>query len=220
MESPVSIISMAGAHAHQPRVVLVVRRRHGAHGRIADLGVLGDVDQVAGDREFGAAGQAPAVHLGDHRLGQVPDAETALDHVPGPLPLAARRLVGRRADPGQVVAGGEAGSGAAQDHHPHLGVAVAGLERREDLAAQGVGQGVALGRPVEGEAAHVRRGIVGEQDAVRRPFGPPGGLASILGRGARRSSMTQRQRPNRPACPDPARPGGPSRGGRPGRGRS
>ena len=50
---------------------LVVGRAHEARGRVADLGVLGDVDQIAARRQLTAAGQAIAVHLGDDGLGEV-----------------------------------------------------------------------------------------------------------------------------------------------------
>ena len=43
------------AEAEQHGVVLPVRRAHHAHDRIADLGVVGDVDEVAGRRELGRA---------------------------------------------------------------------------------------------------------------------------------------------------------------------
>ena len=61
------------------------------HRRIADLGVLGDVDEVAAGGELAAAGEAVAVHLRDHRLGQVPDAHPALGDVAGPLARRRRR---------------------------------------------------------------------------------------------------------------------------------
>ena len=82
-----------------------------AHRRVAHLGVLGHVDEVAAGGQLAAAGQAVAVHLGDDRLGQVPDAHPALGHVAGPLAVAARRVVRHLlalVAAAQVVAGREA----------------------------------------------------------------------------------------------------------------
>ena len=73
---------------------LVIGRAHHPHWRIADLGIFGDIDQVTGGRQFRASGQAPTMHLGNDRLGQVPDAKTALDHMPSPLAGPARRGIG------------------------------------------------------------------------------------------------------------------------------
>jgi len=41
---------------------------------------------------------------------------------------------------------------------------VRSFEGGEDLTPQGVGQGIALGGPVEGQAPDMGRGIIGEQD--------------------------------------------------------
>ena len=70
------------AHADQPWMILHVRRAHQPHRRITDLGIVGDVDDIAGGREFGPAGKAIAVHLRDHRFCQIPDREPAFDDVP------------------------------------------------------------------------------------------------------------------------------------------
>ena len=58
--------------------------------------------------------------LGDHRLGQVPDAETALDHMARPLALAARGVVGQRAHTCQIIARRKARPGPAQDDHLNM----------------------------------------------------------------------------------------------------
>ena len=78
-----------GPHADEPGVEVHVGHAE-AHRRVAHLGVLGHVDEVAAGGELAAAGQAVAVHLGDHRLGQVPDAHPRLGDVAGPVALAAR----------------------------------------------------------------------------------------------------------------------------------
>ena len=106
------------------------------------------------------------MNLGDHRLGEVPDAEAAFHHVPRPLALAAGGVKRQFAHARQIVARGKTRPGAAQDNDPHGRVGVGRLEGGEDLTAQGVGKGVALGRPVEGKAAHQRRRIVGKEDRL------------------------------------------------------
>ena len=74
-------------HPEEPGVELHVGHAE-AHRRVAHLGVLGHVDEVATGGQLAAAGQAVAVHLGDHRLGQVPDPHPRLGDVAGPVPLA------------------------------------------------------------------------------------------------------------------------------------
>ena len=98
------------AHAEEPRVEVHVGHAE-AHRGIAHLRVLGDVDEVAAGGELAAAGEAVAVHLGDHRLGQVPDAHPALGDVAGPVAVAARRVDGQvvaLVAAAEVVARGEA----------------------------------------------------------------------------------------------------------------
>ena len=62
------------------------------HGRITHLRVFGHVHEVAAGRELAPAREAVAVHLRDHRLGEVPDAHPAGDH-----------LAREGADPGSVI---------------------------------------------------------------------------------------------------------------------
>ena len=156
--------------AEQPRVPRHVGRAHQAHGRVADLRVLGDVDEVAGRGQLGAAGQAVAVHLGDERRGHVHHLEPALEDVAGPAPVGRGRRPRERfgAVLGQVVAGREAGTGAPDDDHPHLGVGVAGPQLLEQLGPQRVGERVALGGPVEGQAADGRCRVIGQHEARPR----------------------------------------------------
>ena len=164
IESPVSIISMRGAHAEEPRVELHVGRAE-AHRGVADLGVLGDVDEVAAGGELAAAGEAVAVHLRDDRLGQIPDAHPAVGDVTRPLALApggvVRQLVALVAA-AEVVARGEARAGAADDRDAHVVVGVGGPQLLEELAPQRMVQRVALLGPVERDAADLRRGFVDE----------------------------------------------------------
>ena len=129
------------SHAAQPGMKLIVGRAHRAHRRIADLGVFSHVDQVAGGRQFGPSGEAPAVHLRNHGLGQVPNAKRAFDHVPRPMTWARsggkrRRQAARFAR--QVVTGRKAGPGPANDHDPHLGVRVRRLQLPKNLTAKRV----------------------------------------------------------------------------------
>ena len=141
IESPVTIISMAARMPEEPGVEVHVGHAE-AHRRVAHLGVLGDVDEVAAGGQLAAAGQAVAVHLGDHRLGQVPDAHPRLGDVAGPLALAGRgevRQVEALVAAAQVVAGREAGAGAADDRDPDVVVVVGLLQRGDQLARAACG---------------------------------------------------------------------------------
>ena len=76
------------------------RRAPDARGRVADLGVVGDHQQVAAQREVGPAGDAEAVDLADHRRRALEQrherADVARHHrvVDHRVPRAARVVVG------------------------------------------------------------------------------------------------------------------------------
>ena len=155
-------------HPEEPGVELHVGHAE-AHRGVAHLGVLGHVDEVATGGQLAAAGQAVAVHLRDHRLGQVPDPHPRLGDVAGPVPLPGCgevRHLEALVPAAQVVAGREAGAGASHDRHPHLVVEVVGLERVDEVAAQRVVERVALLGAVEGDAPDVRRGVVDDDEGV------------------------------------------------------
>src|SRR5262249_39693357 len=107
-----------------------------AHGGVADLRVLGDVDEVAARRELAPAGEAVAVHLRDHGLREVPDPHPAGGHVARPVAVAAGGVDGRlqaRVAARELVARREALAGAAHDLHAHVRIAVALLEGVQQL---------------------------------------------------------------------------------------
>src|SRR3546814_8298786 len=81
-------------HPHQPREDLIVRRAHHPHWRVADLGVLGDIDQVTGGCELRAARKAVAMHLRNDRRGEIPDAKAAFDDMARPKSDATRSMIG------------------------------------------------------------------------------------------------------------------------------
>src|SRR5947208_2394078 len=99
---------------------LHVRRAHQPYWRIADLRIVGDIDEIAGGSQFASSRQAITVHLRDNRFRQIPDAERAFDHVSSPLPGAARRVVRLAFGivAAQVVASRETYPCTAQDTHP------------------------------------------------------------------------------------------------------
>ena len=117
-------------------MVLPVGRAHDPHHGVADLRIVGDVDEVAGRSQLGRPGDRVPVDLGDDRLGEVPDAEPGVVGLAGPLPIAGRRVEGRvlhQRRAAEVVPGREARSGAPDDGDPHVGVDVVGPERVEQL---------------------------------------------------------------------------------------
>ena len=64
-----------------------------ADGRVTHLRVVGHVDEVAAGGELAAAGETEAVHLGDHRLAELPDAHPSLGDVTRPMAVPSRRIV-------------------------------------------------------------------------------------------------------------------------------
>ena len=111
--------------SHQPGLPLHVRRRHQPHGRVSDLRVLGDVHEVAGRGEFGAAGETPAVHLTDDRRGHVPHLQPVVDDVAAPPPVglgdATLDVVVGCAE---VVTGAERRAVPTDDDHRNVAVVV------------------------------------------------------------------------------------------------
>src|SRR3546814_7764030 len=78
---------------------LVVRRAHEADRRIADLGVIRDIDQVACRGEFASTGEAIAVNLRSERLGEIPHPETAFHDMAAPITDAGSGVVRNRPVP-------------------------------------------------------------------------------------------------------------------------
>ena len=80
------------AHAEEPGMEVHVGHTE-AHRGISHLRVLGHVDEIATRRELARAREAVAVHLGDHGLGEIPDAHPAFGDVARPRAFTARRVV-------------------------------------------------------------------------------------------------------------------------------
>ena len=152
-----------------------VHGAHGADGRVADLAVFGDDPQIAGGGEFGSAGEAVAVDLGDHGLGQLPDDEVAHHGVAGPVVVlgvggAGVGQAGPLVDVGavrggglEVVAGGEGAPRALDHDDADFSVGLGALERVEHLAAQLVGERVELLGAVEGDGGDAVVGLVEDE---------------------------------------------------------
>ena len=160
IESPVSMASIArrspSSHGCQAMSGELIE----PHRRVADLGVLGDVDQVARGGQLRPAGQAVAVHLGDQRGRHVHHLEPALQHVAGPAAVAPAVIGHGGSSAGscaEVVAGREARTAAPDDDHPDVRVGVGIAKGGEQLAPQRVPEGVALRRAVQRQAADRRR---------------------------------------------------------------
>ena len=179
------------AHAGEPGMELGVGRAHEAHRRIADLRVLRHVDEVAGGGQLAAAGQAIPVHLGDHRLGEVPDLEPPVHHVARPVPVAPRGGIGPPLGEigAEIIARGEADAGAPHDGHAHRLVPVGAAERVEELAAKLVAERIALLGAVERHPAHARSRGVDHDEAVRGAGHR--GQAGSAGSAARKSPSTR-----------------------------
>ena len=165
-------------------------------------------------------GEAVAVHLRDHGLGEIPDAHPALGDVTRPRALAARRVVRHLlafVAAAEVVARRERRAGAADDRDRHRRVLVVGAQRVEDRPAQRMHEAVALLGPIHRDAAHTRRRLVYQDHVVGHWMTPsliPLGYfftrcacsRSSCGRAARR-----RRRLRRAARGCPTRRSGPRR---------
>ncbi len=168
------------------------RRRHAPDPgrRVADLALVLGHDQVRAQRHVGAAGDAVAVHLADHRLVGVEQAHEAAhvaahhlevgDRVPGAVGVVVARLdhriqwrALRRSGVGdplhlplrgghQVIAAAEAGAVPGQRDHVHLGVEVGALDAGRQLSRHLQGDPVAALGTVQGDPGDPAVGLVGE----------------------------------------------------------
>src|SRR5208282_6871210 len=149
-------------HAHQPRMVGAVRRRHRAHGRVADLRILGDVDEIARGREFSSSREAVSVDLRDDWRRHVPHLKPSVDQMARPNSLAWRnvarkRLAGRLR---KVIAGAETFAVAANDNRADARIDIGLTQGIEEFGAQTIGKRVALVGTVERDAPNTRLRIV------------------------------------------------------------
>src|SRR5215472_15304221 len=163
------------AHANEPGMEVVVGHAE-ADGWISHLRIVGDIDQIATRGELAPASKAVAVHLGDHRLGELPDTHPALRYVPRPMPFAGRRepreFLSRVSAP-QVVSRREGATRTPEHHDAYLGILIRLLQRRDDLAAESVVQGIALLGAIERDPSNLRGRLVQQYECVghwRRPF--------------------------------------------------
>ena len=134
-----------------------------AYRGVAHLGIVRHVHQVATGGQFTAARQAETVHLGDHRLGQVPDSHPALGDMSRPLAVAAGRIE-RVAQAGiaaaKVVTGGKAAARPANNLHPDAVIAIPLLQGMQGLTPQRVVERIALVRAVKGYAPDALGGLI------------------------------------------------------------
>ena len=130
----------------QPEPVDPHPRQVGApHARVggADSRVLGGDDDVGAEGEVAAAADAPAVHLGDHRLRRPPDAHELVmgrglgsgggREVLARIPLAVGLERAPFESAAEVIAGAERAARAADHDHLHLRVEHGLLDRGLDL---------------------------------------------------------------------------------------
>ena len=210
--SPVSSRRLARSGAEPVDPHRGRRRAPHAGRRVADAAVLGAHDQVGAQREVGAAADAEAVDLGDHRPRRAPQPHVGAD-VAGHHPVVGDRvprlprlgLLHRLRAPPDVVAGAERAAGAAQPHDADLGVLLGPVERRFEVvdqlrddrvealrAAQREGRDRAVAL-VEHRAAHGRsiEWVQWRVPRSRRWWGP-GCAATAAGRRSSRSRSTTR----------------------------
>ena len=155
------------AHAQEPNVEVHIRHPE-PDSWVAHPGVLGHVNQVAARRQFATSGEAPPVDLGDDRLGQVPDSHPTVGHVPGPLSITRgrrERQIVALVCASQVVTGREAGAGSPDDGHLDVGIGVVVDKRVEQRPPEGMAQGVALLRPIQGDPPNAGVRLVDEDHA-------------------------------------------------------
>jgi osmoprotectant transport system substrate-binding protein len=145
-----------------------VRPPHARIGRPDPRILAGDHD-VRAQREIAAAADAPAVYLGDHRLGSPPQAHELRHRTVrrgGPREILPRVPLAGGGDPAvpvvepapEVEAGAERASRPPQDDHFRLGVQRGSMDGRLELVRHGGDDRVQVVRPVQRD----RRDVVGD----------------------------------------------------------
>ena len=128
-----------------------------------EAGIVGGMDQVAGERQRDTGAGGHAVHGGDDRLGQIPDGGdervVLIGQDAAEVPLAAPAA--------QVGTAAEAAPLAGDDHRSDRFVPRGRLERSEQLAAHLRVQGIERLRAVEGDGRD-RIGQIDPDRLIRR----------------------------------------------------
>jgi hypothetical protein len=117
--------------------------------RQPEPGILGGVDEIAGQRDFAAASEREAVHGGDHGDRQL--LQLRNDGMPG-----ARKDLGLQRRKGCQLRDVRSGhkcflTGAGQNQHPNAFVRGNVVQRLGKFRQQGLVQGVQRLGPVEGD---------------------------------------------------------------------
>ena len=128
------------------------RRQSPLRLELAEAGVGGGDDDVAGQRDLDADGERDALHGGDQRLGEAAPQAERVDR----LGTVGRAAVGvgteeqRHVEPRRRVVAGE------REHaDPQIGVLVEPGHRRAELARDLRGEGVLLLDAIDGHVQHV-----------------------------------------------------------------
>ena len=135
-QQPLRALEAEPVHPHRGR-----RRAPDARGRVADAAVLRADDQVRAEREVGAAADAEAVHLRDHRLRRAPQRHVRVDVARHHLVVEdrvprARLPAHQLRAPVDVVAGAEGAAGAAQADRRGPRVVLRAVDRRVERLDQ------------------------------------------------------------------------------------
>jgi serine/threonine protein kinase len=135
-------------------------------GRITDLCVVGDINEIATRGELRRAGKTVTMDLGDDGLGEIPNAHPRLRHLTRVAAETISRLVRRRlvvdGASGEVVPGGEALACPTNNRDPRSVIGVMFAKSGDDLATHRGAKGIPLVRVVERDPADTRRWFINE----------------------------------------------------------
>lgn len=140
---------------------------------LAEAGVLGGHDHVAGERELAAVGKCRAPHRGDRRLREVPETHHGVEVVAqhrAPLGDAFGRGRGLLLE---VEARREYAARAGQDEHRDGLVGLDRIAHLIELHQHGAVHGIGALGPVERDQADCLASLEGDALVIhRRPPGP------------------------------------------------
>src|SRR4029453_17243243 len=119
---------------------------------MAELGVFRSKDEITVTNKLGRAGQTIAMHLGDGRLGQVPQPLPTLNDLTQAPTVTGHCKTARATHRLQIVPGTERPSGPADDEHTSIIVALEFIKRAVQFRQQLPAHSVELLRPVQGDA--------------------------------------------------------------------
>jgi hypothetical protein len=135
-------------------------------GRVTDLCIVGDINEIATRSEFCRSGKTVTMDLSNHGLCEIPDTHPSFRHLTRVATKPIGRLVRRRlvvnGASGEVVTGRETLACATDDRDSRGLIGIMFAKGGDDLAAHCRAKGIPLVWVIERDSTDTRRWFVNE----------------------------------------------------------